>query len=508
MKTRTLLSGVLIAMAPTSLAAQGTAPAGTIALPERESPFVAFNLWVKAGSQNDPKGKEGLAALTARLLAEGSTTLDPYERILAKLYPMAAGYDYSVDKEMTVFRGRVHRDHLEAYYMLLRNALLTPAFAPDDFERVKAQTLNFLERSRRFARDEELSKELLYWMAFRGTPYQHPEEGYVASVRSITLDDVKQFYRTVYLRNNVVVGLGGGYPPGLLERVRADMDALPAGEVASVPRSVATMPDGVHVLIVEKQTDATAISLGFPTALLRGRADFFALMAANAWFGEHRNSLSHLYQVIREARGMNYGDYSYIEAFPLGYTTQEPPVNVSRRSQLFEIWIRPISKTAAPDLHERALFATRAAWRELAKLVDDGMTDSTLAEATGYLHNFSVTYGSTVSRRLAYAVDDAFYGLTTGHLASIRPGLATLTLTGVNGAISRNLQHANMYVVFITQDAEGLKQKLLSGVPTPITYAGPKSAAHMAEDAEIAAFPIPVKAENITIINITEVFER
>ena len=44
---------------------------------------------------------------------------------------------------------------------------------------------------------------------------------------------------------------------------------------------------------------------------------------------------------------MNYGDYAYVEAFPLGFTTQEKPINVSRRSQLFEIWIRPISPDCA-----------------------------------------------------------------------------------------------------------------------------------------------------------------
>jgi predicted Zn-dependent peptidase len=49
----------------------------TVTLAEPGSPFVAFNVWVKAGSQNDPKGKEGLAALTASLMAEGSTTGEP-----------------------------------------------------------------------------------------------------------------------------------------------------------------------------------------------------------------------------------------------------------------------------------------------------------------------------------------------------------------------------------------------------------------------------------------------
>jgi hypothetical protein len=90
----------------------------------------------------------------------------------------------------------------------------------------------------------------------------------------------------------------------------------------------------------------------------------------------------------------------------------------------------------------------------------------------------------------------------------VSPGIAGLTLEQVNRAIRTHLQYDNMYLVFITADAEGMKQALLGGAPTPITYVGEQSAEHMAEDEEIASFPIPVREENITIIGIEEVFER
>jgi zinc protease len=482
---------------------------GVISMPEPSSPFIAFSIWVKAGSQNDPAGKEGLAAMTAALLAGGSTTEDSYERIRSKLYPMAAGYGYRVDKEMTVFTGRVHEDNLDAYYGLFSNALLRPAFSEEDFERIKSQTLNFAERGRRYGRDEELTKELLFSMVYEGTPYEHPVEGYVESVRSITLDDVRAFYQSVYLRNNVVVGVGGGYPRGFPERVRRDFDALEEGEVAAVPAPEPRMPDGIKVLIVEKATDATPISMGYPMDLLRGDDDFWAMMAFNSWMGEHRNSFSNLYQVIRETRGMNYGDYSYIEAFPQGYATQQPPVNVGRRSQLFEIWIRPISNTTPTNLHERVLFATRAALREVAKVVDSGLPAEEVERTRNFLWNYPVNWGNTISRRLAYAVDDAFYGLPEpGYLASIRPGLEELTPDGVNEAIRRHIQAENMWIVFITRDARNLQQMLIQGVPTGITYPGPRPDDVLAEDREIAAFPIPVQADDITIIDINDVYQR
>src|SRR5690606_33750717 len=298
-----------------------------------------------------------------------------------------AGYSVQVDKEMTVFTGLVHRDNLDAYYALFRNALLAPAFHEDDLNRIKAQRLNALERGRRYSRDEELSKQLLYAMAYEGTPYAHPEEGYVSSVRSITLDDVKAFHAAHYVRNNIVAGIGGGYPDGFAATLRADIDTLPGRSVTRPAVPTPKTPDGVKGLIVEKPTEASACSFGPPITVVRGDDDFVPLLIASSDLGEHRNSGGRLYQAIRETRGMNCGNYSYIEAFPLGYTTQQPRVNVARRNHLFEIWIRPISATAPGNLHDRTLFATRAAWFELQGLINDGMTADEDAASKPFLRN-------------------------------------------------------------------------------------------------------------------------
>jgi zinc protease len=501
----------LTLMALISLSFLGWVPAQpveTVALPEASSPLIAFRVWIKAGSQDDPPGKEGLAVLTGSCLAQGSTQRFSYDRILDELYPMATGYSVAVDKEMSVFSGLVHKDNLVRFYGLFRDALLEPGFQDADFNRLKSQQLSFVRQLRRYSSDEELAKELLFSRIFRGTRYQHPEEGYVRSVESLTLEDVKSFYARHYRRGNVVVGVGGGYGADLPDRIRADFQRLPEGTAGAPPVPRPDPVRGVHVLLVEKDTRATAISFGYPFQLLRSDPDFPALALANSWFGEHRNSASHLYQVIREARGMNYGDYSYIEAWPGGHMSSLPPVNVARRSQIFQVWIRPVSSLQDGDLHDRALFAVRAALRELTKLVEQGLDQDQFELTRGFLKNYTVNYAATLSRRLGYRVDDRFYGLPDpGYLARIRPGLEQLSLTQVNDAVRRHLQARDFWLVMITRDAEGMKQKLLSGAPTSIAYPSPKPDSILAEDLEIARFPIPVRAENIHIVKAQEVFE-
>ncbi len=506
---RFLVLTMLLILASCAPAPEDPSKRRLVTLPEEGSPFVAFNIWFKVGSERDPNGKEGLSVLTAAMLEDASTTEDTYEQILAKVYPMAAGYSSNVDKEMTTFRGVVHTDNLDNYYTLFKNSILSPAFKEQDFSRIKTQILNFLEQQRRFSSDEELGKELLSRQIFRGTRYEHPEEGYVESVKALTLDDVKTFYAEHYRRDNCVVGLGGGLPPGFAERVRSDFDTLPEGQSAAVAVSQPSPIEGIHVLIVEKNTAATAISFGFPFDLLRSDPEFPAMMLANSWLGEHRSSSSHLYQVIREARGMNYGDYSYIEAYPQGHTLTLPPQNVARNKQMFQIWVRPVSMLKAGDMHDRALFATRAALREVSNLTNQGMSQESFEVTRGFLKNYTVNYGSTLSRRLGYRMDDHFYGIADpGHLSSLKSELDALDLDTVNQALKKHLQMENMWMVFITSDAEGLKQKLVSGVETPIEYLGEKSQEVLDEDAIIRAYPLPVKAENISIIRIGEVLER
>ena len=142
----------------------------TVQLPVTDDPTISFRIWFKVGSQNDPEGKEGLAAVTANMLVEGSTTENSYEQILEKMYPLASGYGATIDKEMTIITGRIHKDNLEPYFTLFKDTILSPAFKQEDFDRLKSNTLNYLERTLRYANDEAFGKEALYGIIFKDTP--------------------------------------------------------------------------------------------------------------------------------------------------------------------------------------------------------------------------------------------------------------------------------------------------------------------------------------------------
>ena len=471
-----------------------------VKLPVETDPTVSFRIFFNIGSQNDPKGKEGLASLTASIMTGGATTQHSYEEILDRLYPMASSISSQIDKEVTVIYGRTHKDNLDDYYALLKAVILSPAFMEADFQREKTNILNYIQKSLRYSQDEELGKETLYEYIFEGTPYAHNEEGHVAGLNSITLDDVKAFYKANFTQSNLTIGIGGGFDDELVEKIRKDFNVLPQGKSSNVDVAKPAAINGFEVKIVEKDANATAISFGFPIDVVRGSREFYALAIATSWLGEHRNSSSHLYQVIREKRGLNYGDYAYIEHFPLGYRRSFPPSNVPRRQQIFQIWIRPVP-------NEARVFAFRAALRELQMLVDHGMTKETFKLTKNFLKNYTLHYAPTTSARLGYALDDHFYGIEGDHWQIFRSLLDEITLEEVNAALKKHFQYKNVRTVFITSDAAALKDALVNNSPSPIEYESEKPADVLEEDKKISTYPLTVKPENVTIVPVDVLFE-
>jgi zinc protease len=220
--------------------------------------------------------------------------------------------------------------------------LVDQGWRQEDFDRVKTRQMNALVQDLRSNNEEELGKERLQTNIFRGTPYGHAALGTVAGLNAITLDDAKSFARQMFTRANLTLGVSGDAPDELIRDLQSRLRALPEGPAAARIAIAATRPPGIDVEILEKDTRATAISFGFPIDVTRSHADFAALSVARAWLGEHRLSSGRLYQRIREIRGINYGDYAYIEAFPRGMFQFFPDPNLARTHQIFEIWIRPV----------------------------------------------------------------------------------------------------------------------------------------------------------------------
>ena len=469
----------------------------TLTLPS-ESPLVSFRILFQTGAASDPQGKEGVAALTAAMLSEGGSAQMTYDEIVKKFFPMAASVNAQVDKEMIVFHGTAHIEKLEEYYSTLRQMLLEPGWREEDFSRLKDEALNFLRIELRGNNEEELGKEALYLNIYGDHPYGHQNTGAIAALEALTLDDVKQFYKTHFTQGNVVIGLAGNYPDAFAERVAADFGALPEEAPPPVELPEPAPANKLRIQILEKETRSTLISLGFPIGVTRGSPDWPALALVQSYFGQHRSSKSHLYQQIREIRGMNYGDYAYIEYFPRGMFLTEPEPNVGRRQQIFQIWIRPVEPP-------NGMFALRIALYELDKLVKQGMSQEDFDSTREFLSKFVNLLTQTQSDQLGYALDSRYYG-TPEFTAYLKDSLGKLTLEQVNEAIKKHLRSTDLDVVIITKDAQGMKKAIQSGAPSRAHYVSSPPANILEEDKIIGRHKLDVAS--VEVVAADTIFEK
>jgi len=468
-------------------------------LQPNHSPLVTFRILFMTGSAFDPPGKEGVAALTAAMLAHGGTRTMSYEQIVEAMYPMATSFDYQIDKEMTVFVGATHIDNLNNYYALIREMLLDPGFRQDDFTRLKTDAINFLKVSLRESNDEELGKEELYNLIYAGHPYGHQNTGRIGALERITLDDVRDFYQRHYTPANLCIGLAGSYPAEFPQQMKNDFAKLPAGEPDTANFAAPTLAPGTHIEIIKRDTRSTAISLGFPIDVIRGDKDWVALALIASYLGQHRSSNSYLYQRLREARGLNYGDYAYVEYFPRGMFQFTPDPNLARRQQIFQIWIRPVEP-------QNGHFALRAALYEYDRLVRDGISREAFEATREFLTKYVNILTQTQDAQLGYALDSRYYHIGDFN-TYMRDQLARLTLEDVNRAIRQHLRSDQMRIVIVTKEAEALRDAIVSNKPSPIVYNAPKPKEITDEDKLIEAYKINVKPEEVVVTPVDQIFQ-
>ena len=420
--------------------------------------------------------------------------------MLDALYPLAARIQVYGDKESIVFEGTVHRDNLAKFADLLADQVLAPRFADDDFTRNRQDALDYVTKTLRGNDDEDLGKQAMATILFYGHPYGTPSPGTIANLNAISLDDVRKLYASHFTRDRLVVGVAGGYPDGFAEAFAKRFTALPAKapplpKLPPLPRAKRN-----RMIIVEKDARADAISIGRALDVTRKDADFYLLTVARSYLGEHRTFNGVLMNQLREVRGLNYGDYAYIENFIQEGWSTFPLPNIPRRQQHFELWLRPVPP-------HNALFALRAALYETDKLIREGIPQAGFDATKKFLANYSNLWAQDASRRLGFAIDAVVTGKDV--VKELQARLPKMKKAEVDAAVRKHLSIEGLTIAIVAEKGQMVADTLTSGGPTGITYdtAGTPPEV-VAEDDLIKRFPIPIDKENVRVVPVDKMFEK
>lgn len=274
-------------------------------------PLVSVNVLMMVGREAQQSsggaGKGGLAALTASLLDEGTTT-----RSGSQLAAEAAmlGANLSVgqgDEAGWVSVDALTGPALASTLDLLADVTLRPKFSDGEFKRVKAETLTAIQSQRAEPRDvvRRTFSSQLFGAAH---PYGLPSIGSEASVGAIASADVKKFYATWWHAKNAAIVIAGAVTQAEIQPLlEARFGAWKVGKSTrfSVPAPSALAK--TRVVFVEQPGAVQAVIRLGTVGPNRTSPDYMAANTAGTLLAGMFSSRVNMN--LREEKGWSYGAF-------------------------------------------------------------------------------------------------------------------------------------------------------------------------------------------------------
>ena len=300
------LSGSVLA-APQIQQWQTTNGARVFFVPAPEIPMVDAQVVFDAGSARD-LAKPGVAVLTNGMLNEGAGDKNA-DAIAEQFATLGAHQGNSAERDMASFslRSLTEPSKLQPAADLLALILKQPTFPQDAFARVQSNALVGLQAQKQSP--DEITSEAFFKAVYGTHPYASDPSGNEVSVKAMTVDDLKAFYKQYYVARNAVVAIVGAIDRSGAEKLANTLvGGLPEGMAAAKLPEVTSLTEATVVKLSHPSTQ-THVMLGQP-GIRRADPDYFALYLGNHILGGN-GLVSRISDEIREKRGLSYSAYSY-----------------------------------------------------------------------------------------------------------------------------------------------------------------------------------------------------
>ena len=321
---------------------------------QHQLPMVTAAIAFDAGSRRDPAGKEGLAALTAESLTEGTTSLSAAE-FNEKVDFMGSSVGIGASRDFATATFTSLTKYREVTLHMLAQLLQEPGLRDADILRKQAEQIAAIKSA-----EEEPSytaNVAFTKMLFGDTPYGHPTSGSSDAVSKLKPDDIREFYHQHYKLGGAIIAVAGDVTA---EEIKSALEKELSGLQGTVaPQTAPTapvVPPGIHTHIIDRNVAQANLFIG-SGGISRSDPDYYKLQVMNYILGGG-GFASHLMKVVRSKAGLAYSIGSVFQAgkFPGAFVVVLETKNASANDaiklileQLHEIQQKPVGDTELTD---------------------------------------------------------------------------------------------------------------------------------------------------------------
>jgi zinc protease len=292
-------------------------------------PMLDVQVDFDAGNRFDKKEKAGVSDLANAMLGKGVAAhggaVGLNESQIAEGFANLGalrGGSASEDRASITLRTLSSEPERVEALALLAQIIAYPNFPEGVLSREKERLIQAIKEAE--TKPETIAGKTFSALLYGNHPYGF--DGTAASIASITIADLKQFYANYYTRDRVVVSMVGAISRAQAEKIAEQLtnNLKPKGIAASALPAI-RKPAAIDKRI-EHPASQSHISIG-TTGVARGNPDYFALLVANYTLGGG-GFVSRLYKEVREKRGLAYSVYSYF-----GIQSQEGPFAIGLQTK-------------------------------------------------------------------------------------------------------------------------------------------------------------------------------
>lgn len=277
----------------------------------RRLPLVSLNAYVLAGANQNPMDRPGLAALTVRLLDEGTVHYTP--RQMARLVEgIGGGLSTFSQREISGAALNLESDDLDTGFELLSEIICRPIFPADRFRLEREKLLNQL---RGMADDPQLvASNILSRAVYDATTLQFPVLGTLHSVRRAAVEEVRLYHREKYVPQDAILVVVGDVCASRVQELAERHFCAWSGatrrrdEVPPLHRQ--TLPARHHLKMSKEQVHLYLGHLG----ISRSHPDFHVLQVMDVILGSGPGFTSRIPRKLRDEQGLAYTTYADISS--------------------------------------------------------------------------------------------------------------------------------------------------------------------------------------------------
>lgn len=368
---RTALTMVFIATPLAVAAAQEAPPVSNFTLdnglevvvvPDRRAPVVTHMLWYKVGSADEDPGKSGIAHFFEHLMFKGTEKYGQGE-FSARIAEVGGRENAFTSYDYTAYFQQVAPDQLATMMEFeadrMRNLVLTDDVIGPERDVIIEERNSRVETSPQALHGEEVSATL-----YQNHPYRIPVIGWMHEIEQLNREDAIDFYDRYYAPNNAVLVVTGDVDEQTVRELAEETYGQVERGPDLPPRNRPQEPEQNTFRIVEMRDSRVGVPsfskrwvVPSYTSAEDGEAEAFDLLSEVLGGGVR----SRIYQELVVLQGLAASAGAYYQGTSLDDTS-------------FGVYGAPRGDATLQQLEE-------AIDAEIAKIVEDGITEDELAKA-------------------------------------------------------------------------------------------------------------------------------